>query len=151
MCISASSLVDTVASDIISYCRPIALQPPNMMTSSDGNIFCVTGHLCGEFTGDRWTPRTKASDAGLWYFLLICAWINIWVIIGEAGDLRRHRAHYDVTVMKIEQGGICKLNISVISVWTLGMYHQESNMLCWHTWIYPTIAYFHSGLSITLR
>ena len=26
-------------------------------------------------------------------------WINDWVNIGEAGDLRRHRAHYDVIVM----------------------------------------------------
>ena len=41
----------------------------SMMTSSNGNIFRVTGHLCGEFTGDRWIPRTKASDAGLWCFL----------------------------------------------------------------------------------
>ena len=31
--------------------------------------FRVTGLLCGEFTGDRWIPRTKASDAELWYFL----------------------------------------------------------------------------------
>ena len=30
------------------------------MTSSNGNIFRVTGHLCGEFTGPRWIPRTKA-------------------------------------------------------------------------------------------
>ena len=30
---------------------------------------------------------------------MICAWINDWVNNGEAGDLRRHRAHYDVTVM----------------------------------------------------
>ena len=37
-----------------------------MMTSSNGNIFHVTGHLCGEFTGPRWIPRTKASDAELW-------------------------------------------------------------------------------------
>ena len=37
--------------------------------SSNGNIFRVTGHLCGEFTGDRWIPRTKASDTELWYFL----------------------------------------------------------------------------------
>ena len=37
-----------------------------MMTSSNGNIFRVTGPLCGEFTGDRWIPRTKASDAELW-------------------------------------------------------------------------------------
>ena len=41
----------------------------NMMTSSNGNIFRVTGPLCGEFTGDRWIPRTKASDAELWCFL----------------------------------------------------------------------------------
>ena len=40
-----------------------------MMTSSNGNIFRVTGHLCGEFTGPRWISRTKASDAELWCFL----------------------------------------------------------------------------------
>ena len=32
-------------------------------------------------------------------FSLVCAWINDWVNNGEGGDLRRHRAHYDVTVM----------------------------------------------------
>ena len=41
----------------------------NMMTSSNGNIFRVTGLLCGEFTGHRWIPRTKASDAELRCFL----------------------------------------------------------------------------------
>ena len=40
-----------------------------MMTSSNGNIFRVTGHLCGKFTGPRWISRTKASDAELWCFL----------------------------------------------------------------------------------
>ena len=40
-----------------------------MMTSSNGNIFRVTGPLCGEFTGHRWIPRTNASDAELWCFL----------------------------------------------------------------------------------
>ena len=40
-----------------------------MMTSSNGNIYRVTDHLCGEFTGHRWIPRTKASDAELWCFL----------------------------------------------------------------------------------
>ena len=30
---------------------------------------------------------------------LICVWINGWVNHHEAGDLRRYRAHYDVTVM----------------------------------------------------
>ena len=32
-------------------------------------------------------------------FSLICAQINGWVNNGEAGDLRRHRVHYDVIVM----------------------------------------------------
>ena len=40
-----------------------------MMTSSNGNIFRVTGPLCGEFSGHQWIPLTKASDAELWCFL----------------------------------------------------------------------------------
>ena len=40
-----------------------------MMTSSNGNIFRVTGLLWVEFTGHRWIPLTKASDAELWCFL----------------------------------------------------------------------------------
>ena len=36
-----------------------------MMMSSNGTIFRVTGHLCGEFTGHRWIPRTKASGEEL--------------------------------------------------------------------------------------
>ena len=32
-------------------------------------------------------------------FSLICAWINGWIDNREAGDLRRHSTHYDVTVM----------------------------------------------------
>ena len=55
--------------------------------------------LCGEFTGDRWIPRTKVSDAELSIFSLIFAWINGWVDNREAGELRRHRAHYDIIVM----------------------------------------------------
>ena len=63
------------------------------------NIFRVTGRLCGAFTGHRWIHRTKASDAELWCFSLICAWIDGWVNRREAGDLWRHCAHHDVTVM----------------------------------------------------
>ena len=35
-----------------------------MMTSSNGNLFGVTGPLWGECIGHRWIPLTKASDAG---------------------------------------------------------------------------------------
>ena len=40
-----------------------------MMTLSNGNIFHLTGPLCGEFTAHQWIPLTKASDAELWWFL----------------------------------------------------------------------------------
>ena len=59
------------------------------MTSSNGNIFRITGPLCGEFTSHQWIPLTKASDE-FWCFLW-CAPHN--------RDLRHHHAHYDITVM----------------------------------------------------
>ena len=40
-----------------------------MMTSSNGNILRDTGPLWEEFTGDRWIPHRKASDAELGCFL----------------------------------------------------------------------------------
>ena len=41
----------------------------------------------------------KGQWRGALMFSLICARINGWVNNGEAGDLRRNRAHYDVIVM----------------------------------------------------
>ena len=71
-----------------------------MMTSSNGNIFRVTGHLCGEF---KFYSLVNSPHKGQWrgalMFALICARINGWVNNGGAGDLRRHRAHYDVILM----------------------------------------------------
>ena len=68
------------------------------MTSSKGNISALLA-LCaanspitGEFLSQK--PATRSFDV-----LFICAWINGWVNIREAGDLRRHCAHYDVTLM----------------------------------------------------
>ena len=77
----------------------VQLEHISMMTSSKGNIFRATDHLCGEFTDTQWIPHTKASDTELWCFFLVCVWINGWVNNREAGDLRRYRAHYDVNVM----------------------------------------------------
>ena len=69
-----------------------------MMTSSNGNIFRVTGPLCGESPVPVNFPH-KGQWRGALMFSLISAWINGWVNNGEAGDLRRHRGHYDVNVM----------------------------------------------------
>ena len=41
----------------------------DMMTSPNGNIFRVTGPLCGEFTGHQWIPLTKASNVELGCFV----------------------------------------------------------------------------------
>ena len=74
----------------------------DMMTSWNGNVFSVTGLLCGEFAGHWWIPLTKASDAELWSFLWSTLWINGSVNNRESGDLRRLRAHYDVIVMSCQ-------------------------------------------------
>ena len=53
----------------------------------------------GEFpTGPVNSPH-KGQWHGALVFSLICIWINGWVNNREAGDLRRHRAHYDFIVM----------------------------------------------------
>ena len=41
----------------------------------------------------------KGQWRGSLIILLICTWMNGWVNNREAVDLRRHHAHYDVTVM----------------------------------------------------
>ena len=48
--------------------------------------------VTGEFPAQR--PVTRSL-----LFSLICAWISSSVSNREAGHLRRHRTHYDVTVM----------------------------------------------------
>ena len=66
-----------------------------MMTSSNEIIF-------------RWSFARSPLDPphkdqwqwrGALMFSLICAWTNGWVNNRDAGDLRRHCDHYDVTVM----------------------------------------------------
>ena len=59
-------------------------------------------------------------------FSLICAWIHAWVNNGEVGDLRRHRAHYDVTVM-----GLCHYCSSVwLVAYTRHISFAENQPLC---------------------
>ena len=50
--------------------------------------------VTGEFPSQR--PVTQSFD-----FCLIYAWTNGWVNNRETGDLRRHRAHYDVIVLAV--------------------------------------------------
>ena len=73
-----------------------AISASIMMASSNGNIFHLT------VRGIHQSP-VNSPHKGHWrqvlMFSLIWAWINGWVNDHEAGGLRRHRAHYDVTVI----------------------------------------------------
>ena len=70
-----------------------------MMTSSNGNNFRVTGHLCGEFTvpGEFPAQRPVMRSFDVFYDLRLN---ERWVNNRDAGDLRRYRTHYDVTIMQ---------------------------------------------------
>ena len=82
-----------------------------MMMLSNGNIFRFTGPLCGEVTGGQWR--------GALMFSLICTWINGCVINRKAGDLRRHRAHYDVIVIEghFVPDSMCPRSLSIAIKW----------------------------------
>ena len=55
----------------------------------------------------------KGRWRGALMFSSICAWINGWLNNREAGDLRRHRAHYGVIAMTL-----CIMN----KVWQEGIF-----------------------------
>ena len=57
------------------------------------SITLANSSVTGEFPAQR-------PVCGALMFPLICGWINGWVNNRAAGDLRRHRVHYDITVMK---------------------------------------------------
>ena len=70
-----------------------------MMTSSNGNILRVTGHLCGEFPAQR--PVTRM------FFFTFGPVQNVFVIA------QGHRAHYDITVIHISS--VIKISFCRIS------------------------------------
>ena len=62
-------------------------------------IFRVTGRFVRGIHRPPVNSPHKDQWRGTLMFSLICVWINDWVNNREAGDLRRYRSHYDVTVM----------------------------------------------------
>ena len=100
---SISIFVHIALCVILHYFLSLAI-----MTSSNGNIFRVTGHLCGGIPRLPVNSPHKGQWRGALMFSLLCVWINGWVNNRVAGDLRRYPAHYDVTAM-------CWLMVFVIS------------------------------------
>ena len=85
-CIIIISMTLEDTGDIISYAM-MPMQKISMMTSSNGIHRSPVS-----------SPH-KGQWRGTLVFSLICVRINSWVNNREAGDMRRHRAHYDVIVM----------------------------------------------------
>ena len=85
-----------------------------MMTSSNGNIFCITGHLCGEFTGPCLNKQLVNNR--------------------EAGDLRCYWAHHDVILMlgvKVSNGLISGMRGSIHMEWLKVMWISNSWPRMW--------------------
>ena len=71
----------------------------NMMTSSKWKHFPRNWPFVRGIHRSPVNSPHKGQWRGALMFSLICVWINGWVNNLEAGDLRRHRGHYDVNVM----------------------------------------------------
>ena len=84
--------------------RKFSLKKMNSKTPS-----ATDGHF-SILSGPQWVNITLM-------FSLICAWMNGWVHNREAGDLRRHRAHYDVIVMNFSLLALCATKRSALMQW----------------------------------
>ena len=96
ICIKPQQNIWNKVENLGIWCIPCSM----MMTSSNGNIFRVTGLLCREFTCHSEFPAQRPVMRSFDVFLP-CAWINDWVNNREAGDLRCYRGHYGINVMMI--------------------------------------------------
>ena len=70
-----------------------------IMTSSNENIFRVTGLFVRGIHQSPVNSPHKGQWRGTLMFSLIWARTNSWANNGDAGDLRRHSAQYDVIEM----------------------------------------------------
>ena len=100
----------------------------NMMTSSN-QTFSVLLDLCAGYS-----PVTSECRALM--FSLICAWTNSSANNWDAGDLRCHHAHNDITIM-----------------WhwnTWGwLYSNYKSGICWGNWFEPIYANNHAYFNKT--
>ena len=114
-----SNQINSKASHSWSYVKGIHWwpldSPPNMMTSSNGNSFRVTGPLCGEFTGPGEFPTQRPVTRSFDVFVDLClnkrlskqpcgwwfetpSW-SLWRQCNEWRVLRKAFSCYDVNVI----------------------------------------------------
>ena len=117
-------------------CRPFCSDHIVSRWRHQMETFSALLALCARNSPVTGESPHKGQWRGALMFSLICA--NDWVNNGEAGDLRRHRSHYDVTVMVniyvlrlrvLGSGYITKMRLGVLSFGSLqDLWNQLSLM-----------------------
>ena len=115
--------ISAALSAITMYLRTMMQTYPDyyyviLMTSSNRNISALLALCAGIHRSPVNSPH-KGQWLGALMFSLICAWINDWVNNRGAGDLRRHRTHYEVTVMYSELISDVQKHIPANARWSL--------------------------------
>ena len=90
------SLIDGVSLTMMSKTKDADLTGSLILFPRNLAICVGNSPVTGEFPAQSHWRRTLM-------FSLICSWMNDWVNNREAGDLKCHQAHYDVTVMDCDQ------------------------------------------------
>ena len=121
-----------------------------IVTSSNGNISRVTSLLWEETTVTGGFPH-KGQWRGTLIVSLIHAWTNGKANNRAAGDLRRHRAHYDVTVMcqmsllkLVVSGYSCQFKHCLTYIYLHG-YHWYLLKRLLTMWIMMVVLFFTRG------
>ena len=86
------------------------------MKSSNGSIFRIYWPFASGIHRSLVYSLHKGQWRGALMFSLICTWTNGRANDRNAGDLRRYRAHYDVTVMW---------------TFTIRAWKEHGHWLCW--------------------
>ena len=97
----------------------------HMMTSSNGKIFPRYWPFVWEIHRSPVNSPHKGQWRGALMFSLICVWTNGWVNNREAGDLRRHRYHYEVIVMNRPECAelqVAHIQLRLLSIWNYTVY-----------------------------
>ena len=84
--------------------------------------------VTGEFPAQR--PVMRSFDV----FFHLPLKKNGWVNYGEAGDLRRHRAHYDVIVMDHQVDGITTAARTKHNLATTEVFFDDHQNECTYDW-----------------
>ena len=91
----------------------------------------------------------KVLWRGTLMFSLICAWANGWVNYHYVGDLIRHCAHDDVTVMKASITPVRRH--SMVYKWRYGhriIYSKEAEKSATHWFLYSCRVYLLSSITL---